>query len=680
MLIVRLKVARPASISSRLSLAHERATKHIAMNQTYGTITGLINRVRPLYTRDAGLSIRSRAEPGTAEGEVENGDYSLDPSLDFDWRLALNLAGCAFEAYNGLEKEKGDGKGTNTISTTIRATTVSGTEITFVDASFLAQKMAGLLQVQVLGASGLKVSDWWPWSSADPYCRVSLDGWSAKTPTIENSLEPRWNSTLHLFVADANPQKRLMLRVLDKDSSGSDDLMGAGAVSLGSFLSEDSSASLQQGGSSPLSDEEITVPLTGDAGELQIKLNYKSFKKLSTTMSETVLDKVTSNRMGDPVVGAPAAAFLASPWRQLKKSLLKDSEDAAAAVQLDPVVFIDNPISETQAWLFWNPQAKTVVVSFRGTEQDQLKDILTDLSLIPADLEEVLGPQAVQAARDVEDTGSGEGKDGNERESTKKEKKESIWVHAGFLAAYRSVRTEILQLLDIMMREQQGMGGNGDANGDDHTNHHEGWTVYLTGHSLGGALSTLCAYDLASRSESGWRRRHVVPPRALVNYSYGSPRVGNRAFARAFNDLVPNCWRVVNNNDAVTSVPRLLGYSHVGHCVTITPDGNLSKVLHSIRELGEGTDVSDVAAAAIDAIMTKEDSPDSSASPRKNVLSKLPSAKLQASALASAEDVNALMEAEIEAMKALMDGSAVEEHLVRVLSVCLGSSILLILV
>ena len=28
---------------------------------------------------------------------------------------------------------------------------------------------------------------------------------------------------------------------------------------------------------------------------------------------------------------------------------------------------------------------------------------------------------------------------------------------------------------------------------------HEPWDMYLTGHSLGGALATLCAYDCALR-------------------------------------------------------------------------------------------------------------------------------------------------------------------------------------
>lgn len=69
---------------------------------------------------------------------------------DFDWQLGLCLAGCAFEAYNGLDE--GDGQHLRQIST-------GGTEVTYVDPRFLEKKMAGLLEVTVVGASGLKSAD-----------------------------------------------------------------------------------------------------------------------------------------------------------------------------------------------------------------------------------------------------------------------------------------------------------------------------------------------------------------------------------------------------------------------------------------------------------------------------------------------------------------------------------------
>ncbi|KAL6759740.1 Alpha/Beta hydrolase protein [Haematococcus lacustris] len=89
------------------------------------------------------------------------------------------------------------------------------------------------------------------------------------------------------------------------------------------------------------------------------------------------------------------------------------------------------------------------------------------------------------------------------------------------------------------------------------------WRVYITGHSLGGALATLCAYELAAR-QSPERARQ-----AITMYSFGAPRAGNKAFAARYNTLVPDSWRVTNSNDIIPSVPRLLGYAHVKHSVRI---------------------------------------------------------------------------------------------------------------
>ena len=56
-------------------------------------------------------------------------------------------------------------------------------------------------------------------------------------------------------------------------------------------------------------------------------------------------------------------------------------------------------------------------------------------------------------------------------------------------------------------------------------------------------------------------------------YNYGSPRVGNAAFARAYNQSVPNSWRITNKLDVIPRVPRLMGYSHIGNSCSVTPDG-----------------------------------------------------------------------------------------------------------
>ena len=97
--------------------------------------------------------------------------------------------------------------------------------------------------------------------------------------------------------------------------------------------------------------------------------------------------------------------------------------------------------------------------------------------------------------------------------------------------------------------------------------HHE-QQKRIAGHSLGGAMATLAAAELINADEP-----------FLGLYTFGSPRVGDRSFARIFNvEARDRANRFQNNNDIVTRVPaRLMGYSHVGSLVYISADGALSR-------------------------------------------------------------------------------------------------------
>jgi pimeloyl-ACP methyl ester carboxylesterase len=68
--------------------------------------------------------------------------------------------------------------------------------------------------------------------------------------------------------------------------------------------------------------------------------------------------------------------------------------------------------------------------------------------------------------------------------------------------------------------------------------------VFVTGHSLGGALATLCVADL--RATLGV---------AATLYAFASPRTGDPAFADHFNAECPDTWRIVNTEDIVNTVP-----------------------------------------------------------------------------------------------------------------------------
>jgi len=91
--------------------------------------------------------------------------------------------------------------------------------------------------------------------------------------------------------------------------------------------------------------------------------------------------------------------------------------------------------------------------------------------------------------------------------------------------------------------------------------------LWITGHSLGGALATLAAAQLIQADEPFYGA-----------YTFGSPRVGDRDFARIFNvEAGRRLFRFQNNNDIVTRVPaRVMGYSHVGTFVYISEKGEIS--------------------------------------------------------------------------------------------------------
>lgn len=57
--------------------------------------------------------------------------------------------------------------------------------------------------------------------------------------------------------------------------------------------------------------------------------------------------------------------------------------------------------------------------------------------------------------------------------------------------------------------------------------------------------------------------KHRLVPASLA----GSPRSPSTQQPLQFDRLVPNTWRVANSNDAVASVPRMLGYCHVSQAL-----------------------------------------------------------------------------------------------------------------
>ncbi|MHA2101578.1 MAG: lipase family protein [Candidatus Kariarchaeaceae archaeon] len=155
-------------------------------------------------------------------------------------------------------------------------------------------------------------------------------------------------------------------------------------------------------------------------------------------------------------------------------------------------------------------------------------------------------------------------------------------AHHGFFGDYKSVRNRIH---DIIKRK--------------YTMENVPDKIVITGHSLGGALAILCALDLVENF--GSKGAGLITDDSFVMYSYGTPRVGNKAFTKYYDSKITHSFCFVNDEDIVTKLPpnklpiipfltRLhpklrwlalylpIGYNHVKNQRYIPDDGNISQI------------------------------------------------------------------------------------------------------
>jgi len=128
-------------------------------------------------------------------------------------------------------------------------------------------------------------------------------------------------------------------------------------------------------------------------------------------------------------------------------------------------------------------------------------------------------------------------------------------VHAGFYSALRKVWGVPLANGEVLPKRLVNRGSK---------------PIWVTGHSLGGGLATLMAAEILRREDAGenFDLRGV--------YTYGSPRVGNKAFrAKLMESAAKHGAQLVrfrNGDDVVTAVPRMTEFEHVGKVAHLRED------------------------------------------------------------------------------------------------------------
>jgi len=154
--------------------------------------------------------------------------------------------------------------------------------------------------------------------------------------------------------------------------------------------------------------------------------------------------------------------------------------------------FIENSDTDTQGFLIFRRDIKTVIISFRGSQQ--LRDWFTDFNAF-----HMVYPY-------------------NNKDT-------KIRVHHGIYKAYLSIRPIIFSFIKPNL---------------DFINH-----LMCVGHSLGGALATFCAVDI----------QYNFPSIDISGFASGNPDIGNAEFVQSFNKSVPEFITTYKRNDWVPKMP-----------------------------------------------------------------------------------------------------------------------------
>eukprot|EP00633_Aureoumbra_lagunensis_P000863 CAMPEP_0197287648 /NCGR_PEP_ID=MMETSP0890-20130614/4249_1 /TAXON_ID=44058 ORGANISM="Aureoumbra lagunensis, Strain CCMP1510" /NCGR_SAMPLE_ID=MMETSP0890 /ASSEMBLY_ACC=CAM_ASM_000533 /LENGTH=771 /DNA_ID=CAMNT_0042757591 /DNA_START=91 /DNA_END=2406 /DNA_ORIENTATION=- len=500
------------------------------------------------------------------------------------------MSAFAFESYNapdGARWERG----------------ADGCDVAFSSAGFIRQCYDGALRVKLHAAQNLPeqrelAEVALTGSGSDPYVLFTVVDEAKSKKNALNATDVARSSTIWrrgkqdqvkweneeftLFVRDPR-QAQLAITVMDEDVASDDDLIGIGSVRLNDVAATIREKNVKLGLLSPR-DSEIKIDARfGIAGAVAagalgaatggvalaalaagMVAGAQQSEKQATVDFDLEYFKFTSDQ--DVLKLAPSLQLIekhqipqgASPgvdWR----SLCDDEQ-----YNYEPLCFVDQKITGTQAGIWRDAQRKKILVAFRGTSEP--KDIITDASAL-------ITPFARAASRSL----------GDDHDDSVPAALGDPHVHAGFRTALDSVARRLKQLIMIAVDDNPG-----------------DWELELTGHSLGGALATIFALDVAAgidasralpvRPQIGrsWfdPRRIFLAKNENIDFSetilprfqdtslltFGSPRTGDGAFASALDSCLSRSYRVVNGQDVVARLPRGFSYNHAGFTVLVDED------------------------------------------------------------------------------------------------------------
>jgi len=126
---------------------------------------------------------------------------------------------------------------------------------------------------------------------------------------------------------------------------------------------------------------------------------------------------------------------------------------------------------------------------------------------------------------------------------------EKFYVHRGFLEVLSSVRDSIMYKIKELLAVNPSL------------------SICFTGHSLGGGLAVLCAFETKIALKSC----------AVAVITFGGPKIGSKNMIALYNEIVPYTYRFVLIRDIIPALrsPKGESYYHVGVEITLDLYGNM---------------------------------------------------------------------------------------------------------
>ncbi|KAE8454100.1 hypothetical protein EG329_005023 [Mollisiaceae sp. DMI_Dod_QoI] len=262
--------------------------------------------------------------------------------------------------------------------------------------------------------------------------------------------------------------------------------------------------SLSYNAAVPERETRFTLKSRGIASPSWLKVAYGLADSTTSGISEELFDsfKLFAN--------FTAAAYCPNNENSTTGTLITCSDTICSLVEADNVSAVvefggsnDTTLADIQGYVSLNPVKSLIVIAFAGSGST-VRDWIADFAFIM-----------------IEYTLTG---------------CDSCWIHSGFSTGWSERRIIVLDAVTAALEDNPT------------------YSIVITGHSIGAGVATLAATELRSMNYT------------LDTYTFGSPRVGNTAFATFVTNQSPflgNNYRMTHLNDPVPQLPPTwIGYEH----------------------------------------------------------------------------------------------------------------------